>query len=487
MSTNESTATCPDPTIVAADIYGPVFENDRIRVLDVRLQPGETAAMHGHPDHNLPQRTNPRANPRGGNMLELIRDLPTIDARPEEKNFDNVRLLLERIRKHDLYPPFLTIDGGVNEPEVEAGGRTLLQFGANNYLSLSEDPSVKAAAIQALERFGIGPGGSRVMSGNVAIIEEAERRIARFTGMEDCLTFPTGYMANVAVFQAIMNPFVGRLPYRTQESAIFIDEYIHGSIVDGCKLSGVRVLRFKHNTLQDLETKLNEYATVPNKLIVTEGVYCLEGEIINIPAYIEVARRHAAKLMVDDAHAIGVIGPRGAGSPDYHDCADGIDILMGCMDKAIGGTGGYLCGSKDFIDYLRIAATSSMLSSALPCSMAMAVIAAIDIIEQDHERRESLRRKSDYLREGLQREGLTVLGADCLPSVPLLIGNENVGQAFAERLLELGIFCPVMRWPAVPLGKARLRLSIMARHEQHHLDALIKACGQVGRELGIVI
>jgi 8-amino-7-oxononanoate synthase len=420
-------------------------------------------------------------------VLDFMRELLTVDAGREETTFDSVRLLLERIREYDLYPHFLTIDGGVNEPEFQAEGRTLLQFGANNYLSMSEHPAVKAAAIRAIEQFGVGPGGSRLMSGNIAIIEEAESRIAGLTGMEDCLTFPAGYMANVTVFQTVMSPFIGRLPYRTQDGAIFIDEYVHGSISDGVKLSGVRVIKFKHNNLDDLRAKLIENENLANKLIVTEGVYCLEGEIIDIPSYIDIARAHEAKLMVDDAHAIGVIGDRGGGSPDYHHCADGIDILMGCMDKAMGGTGGYLCGTKTLVDYLRIAASSSVLSSALTCSMAAAMIAAIDLIEDGQHLRRGLAEKSKYLREGLQRKGLTVMGPDCIPSVPLLVGDEADGVAFAHGLRARGIFCPVMRWPAVPVGKARLRLSLMARHELSQIDQLIEACGEVGRELGVAV
>ncbi len=420
-------------------------------------------------------------------MLDFMRELLKVDVGSEQTNFGNVGLFLHYARTYNLYPEFLTVSGGVNEPEFEAEGRTLLQFGANNYLSLSEDPAVKAAAIRAIEEYGIGPGGSRLMSGNIAIIEEVERRFAALTGMEDCLTFPTGYMANVTVFQTVMNPIMGRLPYRSQDGIIFIDELAHGSATDGCRLSGVRTVKFKHNNVDDLRAKLRENEELTNRLIVTEGVYCLEGEIIDVPAYIDVAREHKAKLMVDDAHAIGVIGARGGGSPDHHGCADGIDILMGCMDKAMGGTGGYLCGSKDLIDLLRAAANSSVLSSALPCSMAGAMIAAIDIIEQAQDRRDDLARKSRYVRQGLQHQGLTVLGPDCIPSVPLFIGDEALGVAFAAGLRARGIFCPVMRWPAAPLGKARLRLSLMARHEQRHLDALIAACGEVGRELGVAI
>jgi 8-amino-7-oxononanoate synthase len=297
-------------------------------------------------------------------MLDLIRELHAVDAGRETANFANLGIVVDLGRKHKLYPHPLSIEQGVNEPECVANGTRLLQFGANNYLSLSEHPEVKAAAIRAIEKYGIGPGGSRLMSGTIDVIEEAERRISCLTGMQDCLTFPTGYMANVTVFRSVMTPFIGQFPYRKEESAIFIDAYVHGSIMDGCDLAQVRVVRFKHNDLDDLHRKLAEHESVFNKLIVTEGVYCLEGEIIDIPAYVDIARAHRAKLMVDDAHAIGVIGSRGGGSPDYHDCADGIDILMGCMDKAMGGTGGYLCGSKTLIDFLRVAASASVLSSA---------------------------------------------------------------------------------------------------------------------------
>jgi 8-amino-7-oxononanoate synthase len=419
-------------------------------------------------------------------MFDFMRELLTIDASREAANFGNVKLLLDRICEHNLYPRILTIEEGVNEPECVADGSKLLQFGANNYLSLSNCPEVKAAAIRAIEEFGVGPGGSRLMSGNVTVIEEAERRIANLVGMEDCLTFPTGYMANVTVFKTLMNPLLGRLPYRRADGAIFVDEYVHGSIIDGCELSRVRLVKFKHNDLEDLRGKLDEHEAASNKLIVTEGVYCLEGEIIDIPAYVEVARTYGAKLMVDDAHAVGVIGSQGGGSPDYHGCADGIDILMGCMDKAMGGTGGYLCGSKTLIDFLRIGANSSVLSSALTCAMAGAMITAIDLIENGQDLREGLRDKSRYLKQGLRGVGLTVLGADDIPSVPLFIGDEGLGMAFAEGLREKGIFCPVMRWPAVPTGRSRLRLSLMACHEQAHLDRLIAACRETGRELGIL-
>ncbi len=419
-------------------------------------------------------------------MFDLVRQLLTLRPEDETTNFQNVARLVDFLKDYGTYPPFFEVQQGVNEPECVIDGRPYIMFAANNYLSLSGHPAVKEAAIRAIERYGVGPGGSRVMSGNVEVIVELERRIAAMVGKEDCLTFPTGYMANVTVFQALMGSYLGRLPYETKESVIFIDELIHGSALDGCRLSPAKTVTFGHNDLEDLEARLEEHASMGNKLIVTEGVYCLEGEIVDMPRYVELARAHKAKLMVDDAHAIGVLGRRGGGSPDHHDCADGIDIVMGCMDKAMGGTGGYLCGDKALIDYLRIAANATMLSSALPAAMAGAMIAAVDLMESGQAVREDLAGKAGYLKMGLRDIGYSVLGSHDLPSVPLFIGDENLGIAFAKRMRDLGAFCPIMRWPGVPAGKARFRFSLMAAHERRHLDRLIDICDAVGHEIGLL-
>ena len=235
-------------------------------------------------------------------------------------------------------------------------------------------------------------------------------------------------------------------------------------------------LKFKHNDIDDLKRRLDERARFTNKLIVTEGVYCLEGEIIDVPAYVEVAREYGAKLMIDDAHAIGVIGSRGGGSPDYHDCADGIDILMGCMDKALGGTGGYLCGSKTLVDFLRIAANSSVLSSALPCSMAAAVVAAIDLIENGDELRAGLVEKSRYLKAGLREAGFTVLGPE-RPAVGAAADRRRTAGARLRRAVEAeGHLLPDH---AVAGGAARS----VASTPQPHGTARAEPARQVDRSL----
>lgn len=419
-------------------------------------------------------------------MFEVVRAVAALREGKETDRPERVGRLVDFVKENGLYPPFHTVEDRVNEPEAVIEGRRYLMFGANNYLSLSEDEAVKAAAVRAIERYGIGPGGSRAMSGNVDIIQDVERRLADITGMEACMTLPTGYMANVGVMRSLTCEFVGRMPYSDHESVILVDEYIHGSVSDGCRLAGVRTVKFKHNNIDDLQRKLEVNSQYTNRVIVTEGIFCLEGEIIDIPAYVEVAAEWGARLVVDDAHAIGVLGPRGGGSPDYHDCAGGIDLVIGSMDKALGGTGGYIAGSRVLIDYLWLTMSSGMLSSALPCAMAGAMLEALERSEAGGALRADLADKSHRLRATLRREGFTVLGPHDIPSVPLFIGNEELGIAFASGLLEQGIFCPLMRWPAVPPGRARFRLSLMARHEQRHLDALVRACVDVGRGLGVI-
>ena len=403
----------------------------------------------------------------------------------DASGFDAIGPFVDVMRETKFYPPFETITSGVNEPVCTIGGRDYLLFCANNYMSLSEHPEVKAAAIRAIDKYGIGPGGARVIAGNVDIIEELEARIAELTGTEECLTLPTGYMANVSIFQALLEPFILGRPSAKGDGAVFLDEYNHGSIWDGLLHTSALVFQYQHDDLESLERKLAS-CDRQNKLIVTEGVYSLEGEIADIPAYIDIARRHGAWLMVDDAHGIGVVGEHGGGVGEHFACADGIDVLMGCMDKAMGGTGGYLCGKKPLIDYLRLAMRSSLLSSAIPCGMAGGVIEAINHLQNDTQTRKSLFDKAQYLRDALRSKGLTVLGEDNIPSLAVLVGDEDVGIAFAEALYDRGVFCALVRWPAAPQGKARFRVIVMADHTYEQLDYFADSCEAVARQLGVI-
>lgn len=396
-----------------------------------------------------------------------------------------IKNILEFLENEGLYPHFRTISEGLNRPEVIVSGKKYLMFASNNYLSLSEDPDVVKAGQVTLSSHGVGPGGSRVISGDYTIIRDLEMAIADLTGMEDCLTFPTGYMANIAIFQALMDPMFFNMPAKSSDSVIFSDEYNHGSIIDGCRLSKAKKVVYKHDNLVDLEKKLKSN-NLPNKLIVTEGVFSLDGEIMDLPRYIELAKRYGAKLMVDDAHGIGVIGENGGGTLEYHKCANGVDVLMGCMDKAFGGTGGFLCGSKEMIKYLRIACRSSILSSALSAGMVGAMIESVKKIKGMRLERESLINNADYIKSSLSKMGFRVLQRDSIPAIALFVGKESLGIEFEKRLWKMGVFSPVIRWPAVPRGESRFRILIMKDHTREHLDKLLRCCEEIGRDLNII-
>lgn len=397
----------------------------------------------------------------------------------------NIKNFLLKFEQGELYPDFHTIQKGVNEPVCFVNNEKYLMFCANNYLGMSENLMVKIAAKKAIDRYGTGPGGSRVISGNVEIIEELERQISNLTLTEDCLTFPTGYMANVAIFQAMMDPLLPDTPQRVSDGVIFSDEYNHGSIIDGCRLSSAKKVIFKHNDIDDLRKKIAENH-LPNKLIVTEGVFSLDGEIINIPKYIEVAKESEAKLMIDDAHGVGILGEYGGGVGEYFGCSEEIDILMGCMDKAMGGTGGYLCGSKTLIKYLRIAARSSILSSAVPAGMAGSMVESINQIRKGQGLRDKLFENARYLKYKLIETGFKILGESDIPAIPLFIGDESIGIKFAKLLWDAKIFCPIIRWPAVPTGQSRFRIIVMVTHTKEQMDHFIDVSRVIGRKLGIL-
>lgn len=396
-----------------------------------------------------------------------------------------IRDFVDGFRSRGFYPDFVTIKSGVNQPICSVGNKEYLIFCANNYLGLTENQDVKNAANKAIDKYGVGPGGSRVISGNIDIIEELEKKLAELTLTEDCLTFPTGYMANIAVFRALMDPLIGDVPQKGSDGVIFSDEHNHGSIIDGCKLSTAKKVVFKHDDLDDLKKKIREN-DFPNKLIVTEGVFSLEGEIIDLPKYAQMADDTGSKLMIDDAHGIGIIGKNGGGIGEYHGCPDGIDVLMGCLDKAMGGTGGYLCGKTFLIDYLRIASRSSLLSSAITTMMAGAMVESINKIQKGQELRKELFEKAEYLKESLQDVGFRILGHSDLPAIPLYVGDEVLGIKFSKMLWSHGIYSPIIRWPAVPKDTSRFRIIVMVTHTKEQINKFVEACRYVGKQLKII-
>ena len=404
----------------------------------------------------------------------------------EDFKFQRIEQVAAFLREADLYPDYTRIVSAGTEPEVVIDGRDVLMFCSNNYLSLSNSREVKDAASEALLAHGMGPGGSRCLCGNVAVLDDLDKTCAELVSMPAAITFPTGYMANLAVFRGLLDPFLGIFPYRKGSAAVFCDEYNHATIMDGIALSHAKRVLFAHNDLRQLEAKLVKFAEFTPKLIVTEGVFSLDGEVSPLAELVELARKHDAILMVDDAHGIGMMGHRGGGTLDHLGLQGKADIVMGSFDKALGGMGGFIGSSESVVDYLRVSARPYMFSSAVPEVMAAGMIRSIQLCMNDSGRRTRLRENAAYLRSGLQALGFTILGDGSVPVVPIHIGDEDAAIAFARRTLELGLYAPPFRWPTVPMKTARIRVSPMADHTREHLDRAIGIFEQVGRELDML-
>lgn len=404
----------------------------------------------------------------------------------EDYKCQNIFKVLEYFNKNQLYPVFHDIESSGTAPIALIEGEKFLMFCSNNYLGLSEDIRVIESARLQLVQHGIGPGGSRFLCGNLKLLKQLEKSTANLVTKEDAITFPTGYMANVAVPSVMMDPLVGNFPYKKGTGYIFSDAYNHGSIVDGCKQTRAKKIIFQHNDIGDLEKKIRKVSKKTHKMIITEGVFTLEGEIAPLSDMVLIAKKYNAILMVDDAHGLGILGEHGGGTVEHLGLQKEVDIIMGSYDKALGGMGGFLAAQKEMIDYFRIAARSYILSSSVPAVMAGGVIEGIKIIVKEKILREKLFANANYLRDSLVEKGFTILGTGIVPVVPLLIGDEKKAINFSNELFKHKIFIPPFRWPAVPKGKARLRITPMAHHEKSHLNELIEKCVKVGRDLGVI-
>lgn len=403
----------------------------------------------------------------------------------EKQKLQNTSELLTLLRQKEWLPEFHTIATAGTDPEVLIEGKRILMFASNNYLGLSTRPEVIEAAHKALRIHGIGPGGSRFLCGNIDLLSELEQETAKLVGMEDAITFPAGYMANTAIFKALLDPLIGSSPYRKGSAAIFSDEYNHGTIVEGCRISYAKKISFCHNNMADLREKLSSSSANP-KMIVTEGVFTPEGEFGQIKKVAAIAKEHQAILMIDDAHGIGVIGKQGEGTVAHFELCKDVDIIMGSYDKALGGMGGFLAGKKEIIEYLRVVARPYIFSSALSGVLAGGLIEAIRICQKEPELRDRLFQNASYVREELTKAGFSILGTSDIPVVCLLIGDETSAVRFSRALFNRAIYCPSFRWPAVPKGKSRLRITLMATHTKEHLEQLLRAIIAVGREEKII-
>ena len=385
----------------------------------------------------------------------------------------NILKALSSIKENGLYRDCKYLSSS-QEPRVNMEEREIILLGSNNYLGLCNDMDVKESAKDGIDNYGAGSGGSRLTTGSYDLHRELEDKISSFKGTEGALIFNTGYMANIGVISTLCD----------RKWVIFSDRYNHASIVDGCLLSGAKLVRYRHCDMDDLERKINIYKG-SNNLIVTDGVFSMDGDVSPLPDIVRLAKKHDIITMVDDAHGVGVLGHRGRGTPSYFNLNGEIDIQMGTLSKAIASVGGYVAGKKILIDYIRNTSRSFIFSTSLPPSAIAASLKAIEIIQGDDERRKKLMNLSKWFREKLLKIGFNIFNT-ITPIIPILIGDAVKAVEFSESLLEEGIYVPAIRPPTVPRGSSRLRISLMATHRHGDLRYVLRALKHHGKRLGII-
>jgi 8-amino-7-oxononanoate synthase len=373
-----------------------------------------------------------------------------------------------------LYPYFRPISHS-EDTVVVIEGKERIMMGSNNYLGLTHHPEVLAAAKHALERYGSGCTGSRLLNGTLDLHEQLERELAQFFGKESCLVFSTGYQANLGLISGL----VGR------GDVVFLDKLDHASIVDGAKLSYGETVRFNHGDLAALERKAQQVPAGTGVMIIVDGVYSMEGDIADVPNLLKIAQKYGAALALDDAHAVGVLGPKGDGTAAHFGVADEVDIIVGTFSKSLASIGGFAAGSESVIHFLKHNSRPLIFTAALPPANTAGVLAALAILQREPERRECLWNNTRRLQHGLRSLGFEI-GPTRTPIVPVLIGPLEKTFLFWRRLFEAGVFTNPVVPPAVPPSQCRLRTSLMATHTAQQIDHALEVFARLGKELGVI-
>jgi 8-amino-7-oxononanoate synthase len=376
--------------------------------------------------------------------------------------------------KESGYYSFFRKLESMQESEVVVNGKRVIMIGSNNYLGLTNHPRVKEAAIKAIEKYGTSCAGSRFLNGNLDIHEELEKKLARFFRKEAALVFSTGYQTNLGVISAL----VGR------NDVAIIDMYDHASIFDGCRLSFGEIKKYRHNDMVDLE-RILEGIKEKGKLIIVDGVFSMEGDIADLPAIVRLARAYGARIMVDDAHAIGVFGKGGRGMAEHFGLENEVDLIMGTYSKSLAGIGGFVAGSSDVISWIKHLARSMIFSASLPPAMVASVSTALDIIEEEPELRARLWRNTHKMLKGYKTIGYDT-GKSETPIIPVMIKDTMKTHEMCRLLFENGVFVNSVISPAVPPGRELLRTSYMATHSEEQLDRVLTAFETVGRQVGVI-
>ncbi|MBN2505904.1 MAG: aminotransferase class I/II-fold pyridoxal phosphate-dependent enzyme [Verrucomicrobia bacterium] len=373
-----------------------------------------------------------------------------------------------------LYPYFRTISSA-QDTEVIINGKKVLMLGSNSYLGLTNHPKIKEAARAAVAKYGTGCAGSRFLNGSLDIHLELERELARLVNKEAVLLYSTGFQVNLGVISAL----VGKGEY------ILADKSNHASIVEGCLLSQGELLRFAHRDMNGLENRLRKLDPADGKLIVADGVFSMEGDIIQLPEVCRLARQYGAAVMVDDAHAIGVLGKHGAGTSQHFGLTDEVDLIMGTFSKSLASLGGFIAADEATIDYLRHHSRSLIFSASMSPANAGAVMAALQIMISEPERIAQLWHNTERMKRGLRSLGFD-LGASETPILPVYCRSMVTAFTMCKRLQEEGVFVNPVVSPAVPAGKELIRISLMATHTDSLIDFALDKLGKVGKELGLL-
>jgi 8-amino-7-oxononanoate synthase len=372
------------------------------------------------------------------------------------------------------YPYFRKVESG-QDPVVTVEGKRMIMMGSNNYLGLTSHPLVKNAAINATEKFGVGCVGSRFLNGTLMMHEELENRLAKFVKKESALLFTTGMQVNLGVIGSI----VGR------DETIITDKYDHASILDGCRLSFGKLRRYKHNDMNDLENELKKCDHDKGKLIIVDGVFSMEGDLADLPSIVKLAKKHNARILVDDAHGIGVMGKHGRGTAEHFGVEDDIDLIVGTFSKSFATTGGFVAADEDVIHFLKHNARALIFSASPAPSNVASALKALDIIEKEPRRLKRLWENTEKLRKGFKDLGYNT-GESVTPIIPLIIGDNFMAFQIWKLLFDRGIFTTPVITPAVPENRALIRVSVMATFSQRHIDKALDVFAQVGRIIGII-
>ena len=379
----------------------------------------------------------------------------------------------EMARERGLYPFFRPIESG-QDTEVFIDGKRVLMFGSNSYLGLTNHPKIKEASKKAIDKYGTGCAGSRFLNGTLDIHIELENRLATYVNKEAAVLFSTGFQVNLGVLSCI----TGRNDY------LILDEYDHASLIDGSRLSFSRVIKYSHNDMADLRRKLSILPEEAVKLIVVDGIFSMEGDIVKLPEIVELAEEFGANIMVDDAHSLGVIGEKGSGTASHFGLTKDVDLIMGTFSKSLASLGGFIAADFATIDYLKHRARSLMFSASMPPGAVASVIAALDIIETEPERIAKLWDNTNYARKLLIEEGFD-LGPTESPILPIYVRDNEKTFLVTKHLQNAGVFVNPVVSPAVPSDSSLLRFSLMATHTFAQIDEAIEKIAKAFKEVGV--